>query len=290
MRSRFISRVSWGKAVSDDRSLYRVIEPSQGWKALRWRELWAHRELLFFFVWRDLKVRYKQTALGAAWALVQPLAALLIFSLVLGRVVGVPSEGVPYPLFAYTALVPWTYFSSTLTQATNSVVRQAHLIRRVAFPRLLIPASGALTGLVDLILSLLPVPVLWALYGSGPSWRLLTLPLWLLLAVAVALGAGTWLAALNVRYRDVRHLVPFLVQLWFFATPVVYPSRLVPAPWRHVYALNPVAGVVEGFRWALAGAPPPTAVLAVSTGAAALLVVSGVIYFRHAERAFADVI
>ncbi len=274
---------------SEDGRLYRVIEPSRGW-SLRWRELWDHRELLFFFAWRDLKVRYKQTALGMAWALVQPLAALALFSAVLGRLVGVPSDGVPYPLFAYVALVPWNYFATTLTQATNSVVSQAHLIRRVAFPRLIIPASSVLTGLVDLGVALGVLPLLLLGFRWWPSWRALTLLLWLLLATGTAFGVSAWLAALNVQYRDVRHLVPFLVQFWFFATPVVYPSSLLPLPWRYLFALNPMVGVVEGFRWAILGTALPPGVVVVSVGVATLVLVSGVLYFRQAERTFADVV
>ncbi len=274
---------------SEGGRLYRVIEPSRGW-SLRWRELWDHRELLFFFAWRDLKVRYKQTALGMAWALVQPLAALALFSAVLGRLVGVPSDGVPYPLFAYVALVPWNYFATTLTQATNSVVSQAHLIRRVAFPRLIIPASSVLTGLVDLGVALGVLPLLLLGFRWWPSWRALTLPLWLLLATGTAFGVSAWLAALNVQYRDVRHLVPFLVQFWFFATPVVYPSSLLPLPWRYLFALNPMVGVVEGFRWAILGTALPPGVVVVSVGVATLVLVSGVLYFRQAERTFADVV
>ncbi len=274
---------------SEGGRLYRVIEPSRGW-SLRWRELWDHRELLFFFAWRDLKVRYKQTALGMAWALVQPLAALALFSAVLGRLVGVPSDGVPYPLFAYVALVPWNYFATTLTQATNSVVSQAHLIRRVAFPRLIIPASSVLTGLVDLGVALGVLPLLLLGFRWWPSWRALTLLLWLLLATGTAFGVSAWLAALNVQYRDVRHLVPFLVQFWFFATPVVYPSSLLPLPWRYLFALNPMVGVVEGFRWAILGTALPPGVVVVSVGVATLVLVSGVLYFRQAERTFADVV
>ncbi len=274
---------------SEGGRLYRVIEPSRGW-SLRWRELWDHRELLFFFAWRDLKVRYKQTALGMAWALVQPLAALALFSAVLGRLVGVPSDEVPYPLFAYVALVPWNYFATTLTQATNSVVSQAHLIRRVAFPRLIIPASSVLTGLVDLGVALGVLPLLLLGFRWWPSWRALTLLLWLLLATGTAFGVSAWLAALNVQYRDVRHLVPFLVQFWFFATPVVYPSSLLPLPWRYLFALNPMVGVVEGFRWAILGTALPPGVVVVSVGVATLVLVSGVLYFRQAERTFADVV
>lgn len=268
----------------------KIIEPSRGWFSFRWRDIWDHRELLLFFAWRDLKVRYKQTALGVAWAVVQPLAALAIFSLVLGRLVGVPSEGVPYPLFAYVALVPWSYFAATLTQITNSVVSQAHLIRRVAFPRLLIPAAGALAGLVDMGVTLGVLPLFLIIYRRLPAWQALTLPLWVLMAVSTTLGVGLWLAALNVQYRDVRHLVPFLVQFWFFATPVVYSNSLFPGPWRALFALNPMVGVVEGFRWAILGTPLPAAVAIPSVAAMVLLLISGMAYFRHAERTFADII
>ena len=267
------------------------ITPAEGRPRLELRELWAYRELLFFLVWRDIKVRYKQTELGVAWALLQPVLTMAVFSLFFGRVVRVPSDGVPYPAFSLAALVPWTFFAYGLTQSANSVVADQQLITKVYFPRLAIPTATVLSGLADLVPSLVVLLGLLAYYEIVPSLAVLWIVPLLLLAFVTALGAGVWLAALNVRYRDVRYTVPFLTQLWLFATPVAYPSSLIGEPWRTLYGLNPMAGVVEGFRWALLGtdtAPGP--MIAASAAAAVLMLVGGLYYFRSMEDSFADVI
>jgi lipopolysaccharide transport system permease protein len=267
------------------------IRPSQGWRALSLRELWSYRELLFFLTWRDVKVRYKQTALGAAWALLQPTLAMVIFSLFFGRLAKMPSDGVPYPIFAYAALVPWTFFANGLTHSAASLVTSANLLRKVYFPRLIVPTATVLSEGVDFVLAFLLLLLLMLVYGLTPTARVVWLPLFVLLTVSTSLGVGFWLSALNVQYRDVRYVVPFLTQFWLFATPIAYPSSLVPMPWRALYGLNPMAGVVEGFRWALVGtsaAPGPTII--VSACASLALLVSGALYFRRLERTFADVV
>jgi lipopolysaccharide transport system permease protein len=268
-----------------------IIEPSSGWVGLKLRELFAYRELLYFFTWREIKVRYKQTAIGAAWAIIQPLFTMLIFLLFFGRLAKVPSDGAPYSLFTLAALTPWMFFANGLTQSSNSLVSNANLIGKVYFPRLTIPISAVLSGVVDFALSLALLLTLMAWQGYWPTLRILWLPLFLLLALVACLGVGLWLSALNVEYRDIRYTVPFLVQLWMFATPVAYPSSLLPEPWRTMYGINPMAGVVEGFRWALlgsGGAPGP--MIAVSSVASVLILVSGAFYFRRMEKNFADVV
>ena len=267
------------------------IQPTRGWVALRLGEVVAYRELLFFLVWRDLKVRYKQTILGVAWAVLQPLLTMLVFTLFFGRLARVPSDGVPYSLFAYTALVPWTFFATGLTMASNSLVGSAHLITKVYFPRLTIPLATVLAGLVDFALAF---PLLFGLmwyHGVVPTANVIWLPAFIVLALATALGVGLWLSALNVEFRDVRHVVPFLTQLWMFATPIAYPSSLLPEQWRTLYALNPMVGVVEGFRWALLGTETrPGPMIVVSAIAAFALLVGGAFFFRRMERTFADVV
>lgn len=268
-----------------------VITPPAGWPSFALRELWTYRELLYFLVWRDIKVRYKQTGLGLAWALLQPLLTMAVFSLFFGRLAKVPSDGVPYPVFALAALVPWTFFSYGLTQSAHSVVADQQLITKVYFPRLAIPVATVLSGLVDLVPAFAVLLVLLLYLGITPSLAVLWIVPLLLLAFVTALGAGLWLAALNVRYRDVRYTLPFLAQLWLFATPVAYPSSLLGEPWRTIYGLNPMAGVVEGFRWALLGTSTrPGPMIAVSAAAALLLLVGGAVYFRRMEASFADVI
>jgi lipopolysaccharide transport system permease protein len=267
-----------------------VIEPSRGWAALRLGELWSHRELLYFLVWRDLKVRYKQTVIGAAWALVQPVFTMLVFTLFFGRLAGVPSDGVPYALFSLAGLVPWTFFSNALMQSSNSLVSSASLISKVYFPRLVIPIASSLSGLLDFAISFALLIVLTLVHGPGPTPHVLWLPALLALALVTALGVGFWLSALNVQYRDVRHAIPFLTQLWMFATPIAYPSSLLGEPWRTLYGLNPMVGVVEGFRWALLGTSPPGPLFALSAAAALLLLGTGALYFRRMERTFADVV
>ena len=268
-----------------------VIEPSRGWIGLRLRELWEYRELLYFLVWRDIKVRYKQTALGAAWAIIQPFFSMVIFSLFFGKLAKMPSDGIPYPIFAYAALVPWTFFANGLSQSANSLVDSANLIRKIYFPRLTIPIANVLAGLVDFALAFAVLLGMMAWYRIYPGARLVWLPLFLLLALVTALAVGLWLSVLNVEYRDVRYTVPFITQFWMFATPIVYPSSLLREPWRTIYGLNPMVGVVEGFRWALLGtktAPGPA--IAVSAGAALVLLVGGAFYFRRMEKTFADVV
>jgi homopolymeric O-antigen transport system permease protein len=271
-----------------------VLRPSRGWVSPGLRELWEHRELLYFLVWRDVKVRYKQTLLGAAWAILQPVATMVVFSLFFGRLAKVPSDGVPYPVFSLAGLVPWTFFSQGLAQSANSLVGSQNLLTKVYFPRLAIPTAAVLSGAVDLAFSLPVLLAVMASYGLAPSVRILWLPLLLALAFAAAVGAGLWLSALNVQYRDVRYVLPFLVQLWLLATPIAYPSSLLGEPWRTLYGLNPMAGVVEGFRWALLGRGDdlrgPVSLLAASAASALVLLASGVFYFRRMERTFADVV
>lgn len=276
-----------------------VIEPRRGWISLGLGELWEYRELLYFLTWRDVKVRYKQTVLGAAWAVLQPFLTMVVFSLFFGRLAGIPSDDLPYPLFSYAALVPWSFFAAGLAQSSNSLVGSANLLRKIYFPRLAVPISSVLSGLVDFAISfvvLVGVMMPWFHYTApgysfGLTANILWLPLLLVLSLVTALGVGLWLSALNVQFRDVRYTVPFLVQLWLFATPIAYPSSLLAEKWQVVYALNPMVGVVEGFRWALLGtdtAPGP--LIAVSSVAAAVLLVTGALYFRRMERTFADVV
>jgi lipopolysaccharide transport system permease protein len=268
-----------------------LIRPSRGWVPLRLAELWASRELLYFLVWRTVKARYKQTVLGAGWAIIQPVMTMAAFSLFFGKLARVPSEGVPYPIFAFTALVPWTFFANSLSLASNSLVEQERLLTRVYFPRLLLPLAAVTAGLVDFAIAFGVLTALMAYYGAVPGLAVLAAPLFVLLAITAALGAGLWLSALNVQYRDVRYVTPFLVQFWLFVTPVAYPGSLVPGRWQALYGLNPMAGVIEGFRCALLGLPqPPLALLAASAGTAVFLLISGLYYFRRMERSFADVV
>lgn len=268
-----------------------VIAPSRGWRALDIKELWAFRDLLYFLTWRDVSVRYKQTFLGAAWAILQPLLTMVVFSLFFGKLAGMPSDGLPYPLFSFAALVPWSFFASGLTQSSNSLVGSANLIRKVYFPRLVVPLASVLSGTVDFAIAFLVLVAMMVFYGTLPSAAVLALPLFFLLAFITAVGAGLWLSALNVEYRDVRHAVPFLAQLWLFATPIAYPSSLIQEPWRWVYGLNPMVGVVEGFRWSLLGiGQPPGALFLASALAALFLLASGAYTFRRMERTFADVV
>ena len=268
-----------------------IIEPAKRWVALAQRELWAYRELLYFLVWRDIKVRYKQTALGAAWAIIQPFFTMVVFSIFFGRLAQMPSEGIPYPIFAFSGLVPWMFFANALAAASNSLVAQERLITKIYFPRLLVPVATVLAGLVDFAIafSVLIGMMLW--YGILPVAAIWTVPLFVALATSSAVGAGLWLSALNVRYRDVRFIVPFLIQFWLFATPIAYPSSLVPESWRVLYGLNPMAGVVDGFRWAILGrgqAPGP--MLVVSVLVVVALLISGMYYFRRMEETFADTV
>jgi len=267
------------------------IRPPKGWASLGLRELWEYRELLYFLVWRDIKVRYKQTALGAAWAVIQPVFMMVVFSLFFGKLGGIPSDGIPYPVFVFCALLPWQLFAFALSESSNSLVGNQNLITKVYFPRLVVPISAVLGGLVDFGIAFVILLAMMAYFGILPGVAVLALPFFVLLAVTTALGVGLWLSALNVQYRDVRYTIGFLTQFWLFATPVAYPSSLVPERWRWLYGINPMAGVVEGFRWALLGkADAPGPLLAVSVGVVILIFVSGLYYFRRMEETFADLV
>lgn len=268
-----------------------LIRPPSGWRAPDLGELWRYRDLLYFLALRDVQVRYRQTVLGVAWAVLQPLFTMVVFSVFFGHLARVPSDGLPYPIFTFAALLPWQLFSYALIQSGNSLVSNERLITKVYFPRLVIPLASVASGLVDFGVAFLVLLGLAAWYGITPTMALLTLPFLVLLSVLAAFAAGLWLSALNVQYRDVRHTLPFLSQLWLFVTPVAYPSSLVPERWRLVYGLNPMAGVVDGFRWALLpGAPPPGPMLLVSLAAVLVLLAGGLFYFRRMERSFADVV
>jgi lipopolysaccharide transport system permease protein len=267
------------------------ITVRRGWLALDLPELWAYRELLYFFVWRDIKVRYKQTVIGAAWAILQPVLTMLVFSLFFGKLARIPSQGLPYPIFYYCALLPWMYFSTAMQGATNIVVDQQRVITKIYFPRVVLPIAAVLSGLLDFAISFLVFLAMMVYYRIVPTRAIIWLPGFILLAILTALGVGLWLSALNALYRDVRYVLPFLVQFWMFASPVAYPSSLVPEKWRWFYGLNPMAGVIEGFRWALTGhGQPPGILLAASSAAVILLVFSGLIYYHAVEGTIADVV
>jgi lipopolysaccharide transport system permease protein len=268
-----------------------VVKPSKGWISLKLKELWEYRELLYFMAWRDIKVRYKQTVLGAAWAIIQPFFTMVVFSLFFGKLAKVPSDGLPYPVFAYAALVPWTFFANGLNQASNSLVGSANLIKKVYFPRMVVPISSVISGVVDFLLAFAVLLGMMLFYGILPTVNILWLPLFVLLIFVTALGVGFWFSALNVQFRDVRYTVPFLTQFWLFATPIAYPSSLLSEPWRTLYGINPMVGVVEGFRWTLLGTDTaPGAIILVSSLVALALLVGGAFYFRRLERSFADVV
>lgn len=267
------------------------ITPPHGWFDLDLREVWTFRELIYFFVWRDLKVRYKQTAIGAVWAVLQPFMTMVVFSLIFGVLAKIPSHGLPYPVFYYSALLPWTYFAGALQNATSTVVDQQRVITKVYFPRLVLPIAAVISGLVDFALGFVVFIGMQFYYHILPGRAILILPFLLLLAVLTALAVGLWLSALNAIYRDVRYVVPFLVQFWLFASPVAYPASLVPERWRILYGLNPMAGVIEGFRWALTGqGDPPNLLLAASTGVVLITLFGGLIYFQKMESTIADVV
>lgn len=268
-----------------------IIQPSSGWRSLGLKDLRQYRELLYFLAWRDIKVRYKQTVLGGLWAIIQPFLTMVVFSLFFGKLAKIPSDGIPYPLFAYAALVPWTFFANGLSQSADSLVGSANLIKKVYFPRLVIPISCVLSGLVDFVLAFVVLLGMMLYYGLVPTLNVIWLPFLLILALVTSLGTGFWLSAMNVQFRDVRYTVPFLIQVWLFATPIAYPSSLLGEPWRTIYGLNPMVGVVEGFRWALLGAhTAPGPVILVSSLAALTLLVTGAFYFRRMETTFADVV
>ncbi len=267
-----------------------ILEPARGWQPINFAELWHYSELLWFMALRDIQVRYKQTVLGLAWAIIQPVCTMLVFSIFFGKFGKIPSDGLPYPVFVFCALLPWQLFANTMGQAGSSLVTNANLLKKVYFPRLIIPLAAALSGVVDFAVAFVVLLAMMLCYGIVPGWAALTVPLFLLFAVTAALSVGLWLSALNVQYRDVRYAIPFLTQIWLFVTPVAYPSSMVPDKWRLLYALNPMAGVVEGFRWALLGkAAPPVGVMLVSFVATLVLLIGGLFYFRRMEDTFADV-
>jgi len=270
-----------------------IIERAQSWGAVNLRELWAHRELLYFLTWRDLKVRYKQTALGVLWVILQPLLTMLVFTLLFGRLAGFDERtgGIPYPIFAFAGLLPWTFFSTAITNSGNSLVGSAHLITKIYFPRMIIPAAAVAAGLVDFALSFTILAALMVYYGVGVTWGLLLLPVLMILVTLLALGVGMLLSALNVKYRDIRQVLPFMVQIWMFLSPVIYPSALVPGRWRWVFALNPMTGIIEGFRAALFGRTQiEWNILAVSAAVTIILFTYSIFAFRRMEKSFADVI
>lgn len=262
-----------------------------GWVAINVAELWSYRELLWFHAVRDIKVRYKQTALGASWAIIQPVLMMLVFSAFFGRLQDISPGDVPYRVFTFSALVPWQLFTFALTQSSNSLIENPDMLTKVYFPRLIMPFASVMAGLVDFGIAFLVLGGIMAYYGVVPGLAILALPLFTALAIAAALSVGLWLSALNVKYRDVRYTIPFLAQLWLFASPIAYQTSVVPQKWQTLYALNPMVGVVEGFRWALLGTPfPPLPMLAASAGATAVLLLGGLFFFRRMERSFADIV
>ncbi len=267
------------------------IEPSRGWVSLRLLELWEYRELLYFLVWRDIKVRYKQTVLGVAWAVLQPVMTMVVFTVIFSNFAKMPSDGFPYPVFAYTALLAWSLFAGALGRCSGSLVSQSHLITKVYFPRLIAPLSATISGIIDFAVAFIVLLGMMAWFNIVPSWGAAALPIFLLLALITALAVGLWLSALNVRYRDVGDVVPFLIQIWMYASPVAYPVSVVPANWRLLYGLNPMAGVIEGFRWSLLGKESPDfSVIAISAVAVIALLLGGLAYFKRMEPTFADVV
>jgi lipopolysaccharide transport system permease protein len=276
-------------AINEPRTI--TIRPSKGWAALNLKDLWNYRELIFFFTWRDLKVRYKQTLLGASWAILQPFLTMVVFSIFFGGLAKVPSDGVPYPIFSYTALLPWTLFSKAMQDASRSLVASANIISKIYFPRLILPLSSVLSGVVDFLIAFVVLIIMMLFYGIAPTANIWTLPFFALLALVTAIGVGLWLSALNVMYRDVGYIIPFLTQFWMYVTPIAYPASMIPEQWKFVYALNPLTGVVEGFRWALLGTGEgPGISLLISASIAILLTISGLFYFRRMERKFADMV
>ncbi len=267
------------------------IEPTQGWVSLKLRELLHYHELLYFLIWRDIKVRYKQTALGAAWAIIQPFLTMIVFSLFFGRLAKIPSDNLPYPIFSYAALVPWTFFANGLTLSASSLVSSSNLIKKIYFPRLAIPIATVLSGILDFVLAFVVLLLMMVYYGITPTANVIWLPFFMLLALVTSLGVSLWLTTLNVEFRDVRFTIPFIVQVWMFATPIAYSSTLLHEPWRTLYGLNPMVGVVEGFRWALLGTDIDHGpMIAVSSLVALLILIGGAFYFRRMEKTFADLV
>lgn len=277
-------------AKSEPTTIY--IKPTTGLAALNLRDLWVYRELIFFMIWRNLKVRYKQTLLGATWAVIQPLMTMIVFNFIFGNVAKVPTDNIPYPIFSYTALLPWGLFTTALNQASRSLTTNQNMVTKIYFPRLVLPISSVLAGLVDFTIAFVILIGLMIYYGVTPAWNVLwTLPLFLLLSIITALGVALWLSAINVQYRDVNYALPFLTQFWLFITPVAYSASIISDKWQLVYSLNPMAGVVNGFRWALLGAGSgPDLALWISVGISLLVLISGLFYFRNMERTFADTI
>ncbi|HLA09012.1 MAG TPA: ABC transporter permease [Pyrinomonadaceae bacterium] len=267
-----------------------VIEPSKTWVSLNLRDLWSYRELLYFLTWRDVKVRYKQTELGIAWAILQPLLTMVIFSIFFGRLAGVPSDNIPYPLFAYAGLLPWTFFANAISNSGNSLVGSANLITKVYFPRMIIPSSAVAAGLIDFAVAVVILVLLMIYYGVGTRWGVLMFPPLLLLTTILAVGIGMWLSALNVKYRDVRFALPFFVQLWMFVSPVIYPSSFLPDKFRWILTLNPMTGIIEGYRSSLFGLPFNWTALAISAAITAAILVYSAYNFRRMEKTFADIV
>ena len=272
-----------------------VIEPSKGWYSLQLGSIWQYRELLYFLVWRDIKVRYKQTALGVTWVILQPVVSMVVFTILFGYLLQVPSGDVPYPIFSYVALLPWNYFASSINKSSTSLIQNTNLVTKVYFPRMVIPISSVLSGLVDFAIGFLILIILMFIFKVPPAPSILFLPAFLFLAMQTALGFGFWLSALNVRYRDVNYLVPFILQIWMYLTPVIYGVDLIPEPYRFLLALNPMTAVVEGFRWALLGpqlesAQAPGTILLFSFLISIFVLITGAVFFRRTERTFADII
>lgn len=276
---------------SQTEELVTYLKPAKGWLSIDFKELWRYRELIYFLTWRDIKVRYKQAVLGVAWAVLQPLLTMVIFTVIFGNLLGTPSAGIPYPLFSLTALLPWQLFASALQRSSVSLVGNANLLKKIYFPRLAIPLASIFAALVDFMISFVVLVGVMIYYQYWPSWNALWLPLLMLLALLTALAVGLWLSALNVQYRDIQQIVPFLVQVWMYASPIVYPIETIPAGiWRWLYGLNPMVGVIQGFRWALIGGTPPDLTLAISVAMVLILLVSGLYYFRRMEKTFADIV
>lgn len=272
------------------KSPVKIIRPLDGWMPIDLKELWEYRELVYTFAMRDIKVRYKQTALGAAWAVIQPFMMMVVFTIFFGNLAKIPSEGIPYPLFSYAALLPWTLFSEGITRSTNSMITNANIMTKVYFPRLVMPISGILSPLIDFMIAFIILIAMMLYYGFVPTINIVWLPVFILLALMTSLGVGLWLSAFNVQYRDFQYTLPFLIQLWLFASPVVYPSTLLPDSYRWIYGLNPMAGVIEGFRWTLLGTNPPSTMIAFSFVIVMVVLISGAYYFKRMEKTFADVV
>jgi lipopolysaccharide transport system permease protein len=279
-----------GATVTQEELPVTIITPPKKWIPVNLTELWAYHELLYIFTWRDVKLRYKQTALGAAWAIIQPLFAMVIFTVIFGGLAKIPSDGVPYPLFSLAALIPWTLFAEGLTRSTLSMVQNQNILTKVYFPRLIMPLSGILSPLVDFCVSFLILALMMLYFGFALTINIIFLPLFIVFAVITSLSVGIWLSALNVMYRDFQYTVPFLIQVLLYASPVVYPSSLLPEKWQILYGLNPMAGVIEGFRWSLLGTTPPGGMIWLSLGVVFLLLVTGIFYFRRVEQYYADIV